>query len=117
MPRFSKAQDQLSDAAIGSLLNLGGRLREARLRRNWTQAMAAEKAGLSDSSVKKVESGASNITISAYLALLDIYGLPAALDQVLMAGQDTLGEALHQASARRRARGPRESNTVDEWEF
>ena len=110
MPRLSKAADQLSDAAIGSLLNLGGRLREARLRRNWTQAVAADKAGLSDSSVKKVEAGAPNITISAYLALLDIYGLPAAFDQVIALGQDSLGEALNQANARRRARGPRDSN-------
>lgn len=117
MPRSSKAPDLLSDAAVGSLLNLGFRLREARLRRNWTQALAADKSGLSESSVKKVESGASNITIAAYLALLDIYGLPSAFDEVIAPGQDTLGEALFKADARRRARGPREPQSDDGWAF
>ncbi len=115
MPRKTKSASLLSDAALGSLHGLGARLKEARLRRNWTQALAAEKAGLSESSVKKVEGGATNITVSAYLALLDIYGLPTALDAVLTPGQDTLGESLGRSDARRRARTPHTNR--DEWEF
>lgn len=115
MPRSSKSANLLSDAALGSLDALGTRLREARLRRNWTQAVSAQKAGLSESSVKKVESGATNITVAAYLALLDIYGLPRALDQVLAPGDDTLGESLSRSESRRRARGP--STAADAWEF
>jgi len=106
MPRMSRSYSVLSDAALGSLMALGERLREARLRRNWTQEQTAAKAGLSESSVKKVESGSPRITVGAYLSLLDVFGLPTALDTVLAAGDDNLGEALSRSRARRRARAP-----------
>ncbi len=117
MPRSSKSQKLISDAALGSLMALGGRLKEARLRRNWTQALAAEKAGLSESSVKKVEGGSSRISVSAYLSLLDIYGMPTAFDRVMAPGEDTLGEALSRSALRRRARSPKQETSVDEWEI
>lgn len=117
MPRNSKSHAIISDAALGSLQALGQRLREARLRRNWTQSLAAAKAGLSVSSIKKVEAGSIHITIAAYLSLLDIYGMPVALDQVFAPGQDTLGEALASAQLRLRAGGERSTGAADEWEF
>jgi transcriptional regulator with XRE-family HTH domain len=118
MPRQSKSYSVLSDAALGSLTNLGMRLKEARLRRNWSQLQTAEKAGLSESSVKKVESGSPRITVGAYLSLLDIFGLPTALDQVLAPGTDTLGDALARSATRRRAGTPRRSRPDDdEWEI
>ena len=117
MPRQSKSQSLMSDAALGSLSHLGERLREARLRRNWTQALAAEKAGLSESSVKKVEAGSPRISVSAYLSLLDVYGLPKAFDAVLAPGDDSIGEALSRSSLRRRARLARPTEPADEWEF
>ena len=120
MPRKSKSHNLVSDAALRSLSELGARLKEARLRRNWTQAQTAQKAGLSASSVKKVESGTPRITMGAYLALLDVFGLPSAFDGVLAAGHDTLGEALGRHSLRRRARQPRVSHgnkADDEWEI
>ena len=115
MPRKSKAHRLVSDAALGSLITLGRRLKEARLRRNWTQSLTADKAGLSASSIKKVEAGSAHISISAYLSLLDVYGLPTALDRVLEPGADTLGEALSRSTLRKRGRTP-QSNT-DEWEI
>ena len=115
MPRNSKSQHLMSDAALRSLMGLGERLREARLRRNWTQALAAEKAGLSESSIKKVEGGSTRISVSAYLALLDVYGASTALDQVLAAGADTLGEALSRSGLRKRARLPRAAS--DDWDL
>ena len=117
MPRHSKSQILISDAALGSLLGLGARLKEARLRRNWTQNLAAEKAGLSESSVKKVERGSSRISISAYLSLLDVFGLPTAFNAIMAPGDDTLGEALSRSTLRQRARSPRSSASTDEWEL
>ena len=76
MPRSSLSYDLISDAALGSLAALGTRLKEARLLRNWTQADAATKAGLSESSIRKVEAGSPHITVGAYAALLDVFGLP-----------------------------------------
>ena len=86
MPRSSLSYTLISDAALGSLNALGKRLKEARLLRNWTQADIADKAGLSESSVRKVEAGSPHITVGAYLALLDVLGLPTAFDRVIAPG-------------------------------
>ena len=115
MPRMSKSYAVMSDAALGSLASLGLRLKEARLRRNWTQERTAQKAGLSESSVKKVEAGSPRITIGAYLSILDIFGLPRAFDGVIAAGEDNVGEALGRSATRQRAGTP--SRAQDEWEI
>jgi transcriptional regulator with XRE-family HTH domain len=107
MPRKSLSYALISDAALGSLARLGERLKEARLLRNWTQADAAEKAGLSESSIRKVEAGSPHITVGAYLALLDVFGLPTAMDRVIARGDDSLGEALGRNALRKRARSAR----------
>ena len=116
MPRSSLSYTLISDAALGSLTALGTRLKEARLLRNWTQADVADKAGLSESSIRKVESGSPHITVGAYLALLDVFGLPTAFDRVIARGDDTLGEALGRNAMRRRARAVRENDT-DEFDI
>ena len=77
-----------------------------------------EKAGLSESSIKKVEAGSPRITVGAYLSLLDVLGMPTALDQVLAPGSDTLGEALARSATRQRAGSPRRLvGDDDEWEI
>ncbi len=111
MPRNSLSYALISDAALGSLAALGMRLKEARLLRNWTQAEIADKAGLSESSIRKVEAGSPHITVGAYLALLDVIGLPTAFDRVVAQGDDTLGEALGRNAMRKRARSPRAPDT------
>ena len=117
MPRNSLSYALISDAALGSLSALGARLKEARLLRNWTQADAADKAGLSESSIRKVESGSPHITVGAYLALLDVLGLPTAFDRVIARGDDTLGEAVARAATRRRAGSERRQRHTDEWDL
>lgn len=118
MPKPSKAHAVVSDAALASLRALGERLKEARLRRNWTQEQMAGKAGLSESSVKKVEAGSPRIMMAAFLSVLDVLGAPDALDDVLPPGADTLGEALARHALRRRARPERPSGGADEeWEI
>jgi transcriptional regulator with XRE-family HTH domain len=116
MPRSSLSYALISDAALGSLAALGARLKEARLLRNWTQADAAVKAGLSESSIRKVEAGSPHITVGAYLALLDVFGLPTAFDRVIARGDDTLGEALGRNAMRKRARAPVASDS-DEFDI
>jgi transcriptional regulator with XRE-family HTH domain len=116
MPRSSHVHAQLSDAAGQSLVGLGARLQRARLLRNWTQAQTAQKAGLSSSSIKKVEAGSAHVTVAAYVALLDVFGLPRAFDRLLADGDDTLGEALARTGGRQRARRPRVER-ASEWEL
>ncbi len=115
MPRSSRSHALLSDAALESLVRLGERLKQARLLRNWTQAETALRTGLSASSVKKVEAGSAHITVAAYLALLDVFGVPDAPDRLLAEGDDTLGLALRADGIRKRARSP--GGGADEWEL
>lgn len=117
MARPSKAHAVISDASLRSLAALGERLREARLRRNWTQEQTAQKAGLSEGSIKKVEAGSPRIMMAAYLSLLDVFGLPSAFDSVLAPGDDVLGEALARSTLRQRAHSGREAAGRDEWEI
>ena len=107
MPRQSKSYSVLSDAALGSLSQLGGRLKEARLRRNWSQQQTAEKAGLSESSIKKVEGGQpEDHRRCLSFAAGCVSACPTALDRVLSPGSDSLGEALARSATRRRAGAP-----------
>ena len=83
-----------------------------------SQTLTAQKAGLSESSVKKVESGTARISFSAYLALLDLYGVAQGLDRLLADGDDPIGEALARGNLRQRAREPgKASGNDDEWAF
>jgi|ERR1700678_4456976 transcriptional regulator with XRE-family HTH domain len=50
------------------------RLRSQRLRRNWTQAELAHRAGLSVQSYQNFETGYGNITLANLLRILNILG-------------------------------------------
>ena len=50
------------------------RLRAQRLRRNWTQAELARRAGISVQSYQNFETGYCNITLANLLRILGIFG-------------------------------------------
>jgi transcriptional regulator with XRE-family HTH domain len=50
------------------------RLRAQRLRRNWTQAELARRAGISVQSYQNFETGYGNITLANLLRILGIFG-------------------------------------------
>lgn len=54
--------------------SLLARLRAQRLRRNWTQAELARRAGISIQSYQNFETGYGNITLANLLRILDILG-------------------------------------------
>jgi transcriptional regulator with XRE-family HTH domain len=51
------------------------RLRARRLRRNWTQAELARRAGISVQSYQNFETGYGNITLAHFLRILGVLGL------------------------------------------
>lgn len=51
------------------------RLRAQRLRRNWTQAELARRAGISVQSYQNFETGYGNITLANLLRILGVLGL------------------------------------------
>lgn len=88
------------------LARLGERIRLARLRRKLGNAAVAGRAGISRSSLYKVEAGDPGATLGSYLRVLAVLGLEGDLDAV--AADDRVGRKLQDlaleppAGARRR---------------
>lgn len=87
------------------LFRLGERIRTARLRRRLSAKLAAERAGMSVTTLRNVENGGMGVTIGAYAAVLHVLGLDGDLDAV--AEVDRLGRDLQDAALPRapRAKG------------
>jgi transcriptional regulator with XRE-family HTH domain len=74
------------------LAQLGGRIRLARLRRRLGTAAVSATAGISRSSVYKVEAGDPGATLGAYVRVLAALGLEGDLDAI--AAEDPAGRLL-----------------------
>lgn len=81
---FPQEQRQLSE--------LGERLRLARKRRKLSNAVVAQRAGVSRTTVYKVEAGNPGATLGAYVRVLAALGLEGDLD--LLAADDRIGRKL-----------------------
>jgi transcriptional regulator with XRE-family HTH domain len=87
---------------------LGERLRLARKRRRLSNAVVAQRAGISRTTLYKVEAGEAGATLGSYVRVLAVLGLEGDLDQ--LAADDRLGRKLQDLAleprppARRRAR-------------
>jgi transcriptional regulator with XRE-family HTH domain len=83
---------------------LGDNLRLARLRRDLSAAQTAERAGISRTTLHKIELGDSGVAIGAYLTVL--YTLNLEQDFAQVARDDDFGRTLQDAKlipSRRRA--------------
>lgn len=96
------------------LAQLGERLRLARLRRKLSSAVVAQRAGISRTSVYKVESGDPGATLGTYFRVLSVLGLEGDINA--LAADDRVGRklqdlALEPASlpARRRRTPPKDT--------
>lgn len=74
------------------LVELGERLRLARLRRHLTTTTVAARCAISRPTLVKVERGDPSVTIGTYLRVLSVYGLENDLSAV--AADDALGRRL-----------------------
>lgn len=74
------------------LSGLGERLRLARLRRQLSNAVVAQRAGISRTSLYKVEAGDPGATLGTYLRVLAVLGLEGDIEAV--AADDKVGRKL-----------------------
>jgi transcriptional regulator with XRE-family HTH domain len=74
------------------LSQLGERLKLARLRRKLSNAVVAQRAGISRTSLYKVESGDPGATMGTYLRVMAVLGLE--VDINVLASDDKVGRKL-----------------------
>lgn len=74
------------------LVELGERLRLARLRRRLTASTVAGRCDISRPTLAKVERGDASVTFGTYLRVLTVYGLEG--DLAAVAVDDALGRRL-----------------------
>lgn len=85
------------------LSELGANIRLARLRRNITAKLEAERAGISIATLAKIEAGSPSVSMGNYMQVLMTLGLEKDMLQVAL--DDELGRKIQDAglSVRRRA--------------
>ena len=91
------------------LTELGQRLREARLRRRFSSAAVAERAGIARPTVTRVEAGDPAVTMGTYLRVMAVLGFER--DLSLVAADDALGRQLQDAGLPQRRRAPKRPAT------
>lgn len=101
---MSKKSVVLLPSAQKSVALLGERIRLARLRRDLSSEMVAQRAGISRQTLSAMENGSGAASLSTWTQVLFVLGLEKDLDAV--ARDDQLGRALQDAAlpTRRRAR-------------
>lgn len=116
MPRTTPT---LFPGAARQLETLGERVRLARLRRQYSSSMVASRAGITRSTLYRVEAGDPGVSIGTYASVLRVLGLQTDLDAV--AKDDALGRKLQDmelpvrrvAPRRKRAAGADEPSSTN----
>jgi len=101
-PLFPQEQRLLSD--------LGERLRLARKRRRLSNAVVAGRAGISRTTLYKVEAGDAGATLGSYVRVLAVLGLEGDLNQ--LAADDRLGRKLQDLALEPKRRTPRRTQAA-----
>ncbi len=83
-----------------ALAELGENVRLARLRRGLTQALVAERAGMSRPTLRQIERGASSVTLASVANVLHALGLENDLRAI--ARDDEVGRKLADAALLRK---------------
>jgi transcriptional regulator with XRE-family HTH domain len=92
------------------LSQLGERLKLARKRRKLSNAVVAQRAGISRTSLYKVEAGEPGATMGTYLRVMAVLGLEADIN--VLAADDKVGRKLQDLALEAPASAPRRRRTT-----
>ena len=104
------AESQAGERAV--VRGLLTRLRAQRLRRNWSQAELARRAGISIQSYQNFETGYGNITLAHLLRILGVLGLAGRFALLVpeLEEERTLKDVSRPPRQRARAKKPRQGS-------
>ena len=91
---------------VAILETLGENIRLARLRRNVSSSLQAERAGISRPTLTMIEKGAPSVALGSYVQVLVALGMEKDLLQV--AADDELGRKLQDLNLPVRRRAPKQ---------
>lgn len=94
----------LSIPARKALHKLGSDLKDARLRRRLSTAIASERASINRKTLAKIEKGDPGVSIGAYASLLFVMGMTERLADIADARFDGVGLALEEDRLPKRIR-------------
>lgn len=97
------------------LIQLGQRVRIARIRRGWSVADLASKAGINRNTLTALERGKTGTAIGVCFTVIWALGLDRTLDSVADPDTDLHGKALE--AARRPTRAGRPRKTGEDYDF
>jgi transcriptional regulator with XRE-family HTH domain len=95
----------LLPSTLHILADMGERIRLARLRRNLSVELVAERADISRATLWSVEKGSPSVAMGLYVQVLLAIGLEK--DLMLIANDDILGRKLLDAQLPQRRRAPK----------
>jgi DNA-binding XRE family transcriptional regulator len=99
--------------AAEHVVQVGQRIRLARIRREWSVANLASKAGINRNTLTALELGKPGTAIGVCFTVLWVLGLDKTLDAVADPDTDSHGKALEASRRPTRAGKPRKVNDYD----
>ncbi len=110
MPQF-----EIPSPVSARVVQWGQRVRIARIRRGWSVAELADKAGIHRNTLTALELGKPGTALGVCLTVLWVLGLDASLEAVADPDADLHGKALE--AARRPVRAGRPRKPRDDYDF
>jgi transcriptional regulator with XRE-family HTH domain len=108
---MSRAAPSLLPRVARLVLRFGENLKLARLRRQYSAAVVAERAGISRKTLYRVELGDPAVALGIYVRVLQVLRLEQ--DLASLAQDDVLGRKLQDAELVARKRAPRSSTGAE----
>lgn len=101
--------------AAEQVVRLGQRIRVARIRRGWSVADLASKAGINRNTLAALETGKPGTAVGVCVTVLWALGLDRSLDAVADPDNDLHGKALE--ASRRPMRAGKARKSSDDYDF
>jgi transcriptional regulator with XRE-family HTH domain len=94
----------LPNPVLRAIRTLGSDLHDARRRRRIPTALMAERAGISRTTLNKVEKGDPGVSMGVYATVLFVLGLTERITELAAAPRDAVGLALDEERLPKRIR-------------